>query len=219
MRRLPERDYPRREHPDPIPILPPVVQSYLNNHPHAVPQLLVIQREQEQARREAYEQEQREAEALMQDVLPSITVIGAEAAGTEPTLTEETAVEQRHETPEHDIDNRSETVTVSGEQPITTAGGQRSNVFESFQEEERQSVTSTEQMNEPTTSQLASERTPLPSGSNLMNFPGLLLNRALPPESPGQLSNVSMSSISTACLLYTSPSPRDLSTSRMPSSA
>ena len=34
-----------------------------------------------------------------------------------------------------------------------------------------------------------------------------------------QLKELNPSSIDEACLLYTSPSPRDLSTSRMPSSA
>ena len=32
-------------------------------------------------------------------------------------------------------------------------------------------------------------------------------------------SHLGMSAVATTCLLYTSPSPRDLSTSRMPSSA
>ena len=44
----------------------------------------------------------------------------------------------------------------------------------------------------------------------------LTLNR---PEKKNALNNVMMNEINYACLLYTSPSPRDLSTSRMPSSA
>ena len=35
----------------------------------------------------------------------------------------------------------------------------------------------------------------------------------------GDASRMKVETISTGCLLYTSPSPRDLSTSRMPSSA
>ena len=38
-------------------------------------------------------------------------------------------------------------------------------------------------------------------------------------EKPDTDEDVSFSSIEDVCLLYTSPSPRDLSTSRMPSSA
>ena len=38
-------------------------------------------------------------------------------------------------------------------------------------------------------------------------------------EAVEKLFKVSVASVNTICLLYTSPSPRDLSTSRMPSSA
>ena len=107
-------------------------------------------------------------------------------------------MESRQEDPEHDLDNRSETVTVSGDRPTDMQEPQGSNVFEALQDEERQSVASNEQVDTQISSQLASERTPLRMENNQMNFPGLLLSRELPPQSPGQLSNVSMASISTA---------------------
>ena len=48
---------------------------------------------------------------------------------------------------------------------------------------------------------------------------GLFLETTLPvPDLEGSLSKVMIGAF-TVCLLYTSPSPRDLSTSRMPSSA
>ena len=43
--------------------------------------------------------------------------------------------------------------------------------------------------------------------------------REFDPTSSNRLFTVSMSEYAMTCLLYTSPSPRDLSTSRMPSSA
>ena len=50
------------------------------------------------------------------------------------------------------------------------------------------------------------------SGANLTNLPAANLTGALPAISGANLTGI-------ACLLYTSPSPRDMRRSRMPSSA
>ena len=48
---------------------------------------------------------------------------------------------------------------------------------------------------------------------------GKTLNMILPTEANTSSSSDKLTAIWLSCLLYTSPSPRDLSTSRMPSSA
>ena len=48
------------------------------------------------------------------------------------------------------------------------------------------------------------------------NILTITLNR---PEKKNALNNVMMNELNYACLLYTSPSPRDMRRSRMPSSA
>ena len=52
-----------------------------------------------------------------------------------------------------------------------------------------------------------------------MNIPDGFFENPVSPEYADLLSTMGAPIYFTTCLLYTSPSPRDLSTSRMPSSA
>ena len=66
---------------------------------------------------------------------------------------------------------------------------------------------------------------PSPRQSDVMIVAGTLVNKMAPAlrqvydQMPEPRWVISMGSCANGCLLYTSPSPRDLSTSRMPSSA